>query len=605
MTEIVRKVDLWLSNANTVITPVQNDAGSRFVVAQLTVEGKPYSVPSNATFMLAVRKPDETVTLTAAQAVDNKIVAELTNQTLAVSGIADAQIIIYVGESVLRTPPFKLRVLECIVTDGVIESTDEFSALTELLNSFMRLKNIKNLKTSKCPLYVDTSDFLVYRKRSATIENRNFTFNGTAGSGVLHLSNNSLTFTDAMRYTAMVVAYSGDNSNKYTVCHITDFDNENQTLTVYPALEYDETDGILCAFVKNAQHLTETGFKAYAQYIYKQNPKHCEKTAYMYRYLPVNETVPTKPTPPFSIIGTAYNNKRVGIGKADSSFPFLSQTLYDLMLAASSDSAVEEVGIEWEVDLKGQDGYFEGFIGNGYRSAGSYGYSVPKDENYPLIIEWYLDGILSQTITKTTNTVERICFDFAAHNQKAKIKIYYPNGVRSNTDNLSIGNLTFYVNEYEHNNTLIPYGSSVTMICDSWGANEQGATGTELQRMINKDVGYETSFHNRSVGGMTALWGKGRFYDFAHKDNASAVIFDFAINDLNGINQGATGTFTNDNGTVYELYEKTVSEYISAIRSLMKMSISNNMLPIWAGCFFLSSFTEAQARFYEDIPEVE
>ena len=59
MTEIVRKVDLWLSNANTVITPVQNDAGSRFVVAQLTVEGKPYSLPSNATLMLAVRKPDE------------------------------------------------------------------------------------------------------------------------------------------------------------------------------------------------------------------------------------------------------------------------------------------------------------------------------------------------------------------------------------------------------------------------------------------------------------------------------------------------------------------------------------------------------------------
>ena len=141
MTEIMRSVDIWLPNSTTVITPVQNDAGSRFVGVLLTAEGKPYSVPSNATLMLAVRKPDETVTLTAAQAVDNKVIAELTNQTLAVSGIADAQIIIYAGESVLRTPPFKLRVLECIITDGVIESTDEFSALTELLNNYSNQVN--------------------------------------------------------------------------------------------------------------------------------------------------------------------------------------------------------------------------------------------------------------------------------------------------------------------------------------------------------------------------------------------------------------------------------------------------------------------------------
>lgn len=171
MTEIVRKVDLWLSNANTVITPVQNDAGSRFVVAQLTVEGKPYSLPSNATLMLAVRKPDGTVTLTAAQAVDNKIVAELTNQTLAVSGIADAQIIIYVGESVLRTPPFKLRVLECIVTDGVIESTDEFSALTELLNNYSIDKKLSIESTHPVQNKVIAEEFDKFFEVSGTGKN--------------------------------------------------------------------------------------------------------------------------------------------------------------------------------------------------------------------------------------------------------------------------------------------------------------------------------------------------------------------------------------------------------------------------------------------------
>lgn len=462
----------------------------------------------------------------------------------------------------------------------------------------------EKLKEAKSPLYVDTTEFLIYRKRSSVIGNNSFTFSGTAGSGVLQLTGNNVTFTDNVLYAAMVVAYSGDNANKYTVCHITAYDNTNQTLTVYPALEYTETAGTICAFVNDAQHLTATGFKTYAQYIYKQAPKYCEKTKYLYRYMPINEPSPTAPSNyPFTILGTAYNNKRVGIGKVDANYPVLSQTKNDLMLNASSNS--DEInGIEWEVNLNGKSGYFEGFIGNGYKSAGSYGYSVPKDNAYPLIIEWYLDGTLAQTITKTTNTVERICFDFGSANTTAKIKMYYQS-VRANTDNLSIGNLTFYVNEYNHNEKLIPYGSAITMICDSWGANESGATGTEMERLINTEVGFETAFYNRSVGGMTARWGKGRFYDFAHKDNAAVAIYDFVINDILGIKNSSTGTFTNDNGTVYEKYESTYAEYIGCIRTLMQMSISNNVLPIWAGCFFLTSdeFNEVQARFFEDIPQ--
>ncbi len=453
---------------------------------------------------------------------------------------------------------------------------------------------------TKCPLYVDTTEFLKYRKRSTVIGDHSFTFSGIAGSGVLQLTGNSVTFTDNVLYAAMVVAYSGDNANKYTVCHITAYDNANQTLTVYPALDYTETAGTLTAFVHDAQHLTATGFKAYAQYIYNQNPKHCEKSAYLYRYMPINEPTPTAPSNyPFTILGTAYNGKRTGIGKADAVYPFLSQTANDLMLFASANST-EAAGIEWQVNLNGKEGYFEGFVGNGWRSTGVYGYTVPKDSEYPLIIEWYLDNILIETRTKTTNTVERICFDFGSNNNSAKIKMYYTS-VRANTENLSLGNMGFYVNKYKHNDSLIPYGSAVTMICDSWGANENGATGTELKRLINTEVGYETAFNNRSVGGMTALWGKGRFYDFAHKDNAAVVLYDFAINDFNGFNQGLTGTFTNDNGTSYELYESTFEEYITAIRTLMQMSINNNILPIWAGCFFMSSMQATQARFFEDL----
>ena len=546
-------------------------------------------------------KPDGTEVYKNCTVLSDHITAPLSSQTLAVTGTVKCQLQLTVSGT-LTTFEFQVVVDKSLVSGSAIPSSNEYTALEQAL---AEAEAVRKLKDGKCPLYVDTVEFLKYRKRSTVIGNNTFTFSGTAGSGVLSLIGNSVTFTDNVLYAAMVIAYSGANANKYTVCHITAYDNDNQTLTVYPALEYTETAGTLTAFVKDAQHLTEAGFKTYAQYIYGQNPRHCEKTAYLYRYLPINEPNYTTATQyPFTIIGTGFNNKRVGIGTVTPNFPSCSQTTYDLLLYSSAGAAGEQ-GIEWEVNLNGKAGYFEAFVGNGYRSAGSYSYSVPKDNNYELIIEWYLDDTLTETITKDTNTVQRICFDFENENQTAKVKMYYANGVRANTDNLSLGNMGFYINDYEHGASLIPYGSAMTVMCDSWGANENGATGTELERLINTEVEFETTFYNRSVGGMTARWGKGRFYDFAHKDNASAVLYDFCINDLNGISGGLSSTFTNDNGTSYELYESTYAEYISNIGTLMQMSISNNVLPIWAGCFFLTTtfYEEACARFFEGISQ--
>lgn len=146
MVEVIRRIDLCYSNASVILTPVQNDAGSRFLVASLTSEGEPYTIPEGCTVQLAVRKPDGTKTLTAASAKDNMVVCKLTNQSLAVKGIADAQIIIYNGLAVLKTPPFKLNILEQIVSDDTIMSTDEFTALSEIMKNYQEISTeVKNI----------------------------------------------------------------------------------------------------------------------------------------------------------------------------------------------------------------------------------------------------------------------------------------------------------------------------------------------------------------------------------------------------------------------------------------------------------------------------
>lgn len=139
MVEVIKRIDLCYSNASVIITPVQNDAGSRFLVASLTSEGEPYTIPEGCTVQLAVRKPDSTKTLTAASVRDNMVVCELTNQSLSVKGIADAQIVIYNGLAVLKTPPFKLNTFEQIVSDDTIVSTDEFTALSELMRNYQQV----------------------------------------------------------------------------------------------------------------------------------------------------------------------------------------------------------------------------------------------------------------------------------------------------------------------------------------------------------------------------------------------------------------------------------------------------------------------------------
>ena len=149
MIKTIKRIDVCYSNASVIVTPVQNDAGSRFLAVMLTAEGERYDIPTDCTVQLAVRKPDGTETLTAAIVEDNKVIAELTNQTLAVKGIADAQIVIRSGAAVLKTPPFKFNIHEQIISDKIAESTDEFTALSELLKNYKEVISASENKLDK------------------------------------------------------------------------------------------------------------------------------------------------------------------------------------------------------------------------------------------------------------------------------------------------------------------------------------------------------------------------------------------------------------------------------------------------------------------------
>lgn len=148
-------ITLDLYNENRIVYKAkQGDANSRFLLATITELGVPFSIPAGNTVYLKVRKPDETCTLTQGVISDGKALVELTNQTLAVAGIAYCEIRIIQNDPIedLKTIKFTMQIDSSVFSDEIVESTDEFTALTEALADINEVKNdIIALEATKEP----------------------------------------------------------------------------------------------------------------------------------------------------------------------------------------------------------------------------------------------------------------------------------------------------------------------------------------------------------------------------------------------------------------------------------------------------------------------
>ena len=157
---------LDIYSANSTYRAKQNDAGSRYLLATINANGVLQTVPATATVSLKVVKPDDTKTLTAGTVSNGKILVELTNQTLAVPGMAycELQIIENNPTTLLKTIRFQLLIDAEVYSDTVAESTDEFTALTVALADINEVKNdIATLKDNQGTMadLTTTADTLV------------------------------------------------------------------------------------------------------------------------------------------------------------------------------------------------------------------------------------------------------------------------------------------------------------------------------------------------------------------------------------------------------------------------------------------------------------
>lgn len=140
MPSITKEITIDFSKSNTLgefdgIIAKQGDKSSRYLKVQFTNEAVPISIEKGSRVTLNALKPDGTRTCTYGSVNDDGTVqVELSGQTLTVNGPVDCDIsVIGADGSKLTSTTFLVNVMEASVNDGELESSDDFSVLTELI----------------------------------------------------------------------------------------------------------------------------------------------------------------------------------------------------------------------------------------------------------------------------------------------------------------------------------------------------------------------------------------------------------------------------------------------------------------------------------------
>ncbi len=131
--DIKQKISLDFGRDTLPITILakQGDSNTRYIEITPLNCGQPYKIEEGVTPRLGLTKPDGHIVLNDQKLQDGIILVELTEQCLAVAGIAVAEIELYKGEELLSSQIFYIDISAKAYNPDAPISSDEFNALTE------------------------------------------------------------------------------------------------------------------------------------------------------------------------------------------------------------------------------------------------------------------------------------------------------------------------------------------------------------------------------------------------------------------------------------------------------------------------------------------
>ena len=165
-------MDIHDTNSQAILNAKKGD-NARKIYISLTDGGKPYSISVGCTAKLRAKKPDDSVLYNDCTIQDNVIEYTLTNQTSAYPGNVECEVeLIGTDEKKITSPRFTIVVDDTIASDAEIESTNEFTALTNAIDACENL----NLSVSK----VLNTTVINVTKKDGTLESATV-FDGEKG----------------------------------------------------------------------------------------------------------------------------------------------------------------------------------------------------------------------------------------------------------------------------------------------------------------------------------------------------------------------------------------------------------------------------------------
>ena len=129
------RLDLLKGGNQGYIRVKRGENGARRLTIALYMNSVPYISDSGTTVTFRAVKPDATKLFNTAAITDNIVTVTLTTQTVAVLGTVKCELTMYgTNNEVLYSPQFDIVVEDYLYSDNAIESTDEYTELTEVLN---------------------------------------------------------------------------------------------------------------------------------------------------------------------------------------------------------------------------------------------------------------------------------------------------------------------------------------------------------------------------------------------------------------------------------------------------------------------------------------
>ena len=374
---------------------------------------------------------------------------------------------------------------------------------------------------------------------------------GNEGDEFVTVTGGNITHAGQTISWASVIKDDSGNWKPYRVLGTNGVDQVN----IYPPLKSNISNGEL-ANVHDAemgQHYTERGYFALAQHIYSYSPFYADRNKVISKFNPSTDDLENNK---WKHVDT---NPTIAVGSVVNSSGILSKegnnTLY---LEGVGGKTLES---SYELELKGKKGFVETHVKTGDRQ---------------MIVEFYLDGVLVETIEAEPSILNKIKFRFE-NADSAKLRVYLQN--TTSWSGLAIGRTTWYETD-EESTTIIPPHSRLVYLGDSWGEFHNRAVSRELSRLLTRDSGTTVEVFNDSVGGMTSKWGMAWFEEYVIKNRPTHVIIEFFTNDLNSISNSLPYDYVAPDGQTYSGEIASREEWLNNIKQLANISKRYGIQPI-------------------------